>query len=110
MASGPGALGERDDGKAAQIPDRLWRWLDERAGLEPLRHLMVKKVVPRHRYSVFYYLGGMALFLFTVQLTTGLLLLLYYEPGTSTAYESVKRISAEIPFGWLIRSIHRWSA
>jgi len=89
---------------------RLWDWLDERAGLEPLRHLAEVKVVPRHRFSVFYYLGGMALFLFLVQLGTGLLLLLYYEPGTATAYESVKRISGEIPFGWLVRSIHRWSA
>jgi cytochrome b6 len=71
---------------------------------------MSEKVVPRHRYSLLYYLGGMALFLFAVQLGTGLLLLLYYEPGTATAYESVKRISGDIPFGWLIRSIHRWSA
>ena len=90
--------------------DRAWAWLDERVGLEPLRHLMAEKAVPRHRYSLFYYLGGMALFLFVIQLGTGLLLLLYYEPGVSTAYESVKRISGEIPFGWLIRSIHRWSA
>jgi cytochrome b6 len=52
----------------------------------------------------------MALFLFAIQLGTGLLLLLYYEPGVSTAHESVKRISGEIPFGWLVRSIHRWSA
>ena len=52
----------------------------------------------------------MALFLFLIQLGTGLLLLLYYEPGSATAYESVKRISGEIPFGWLVRSIHRWSA
>lgn len=90
--------------------ERVWGWLDERAGSEALSHLLTAKVVPKHRYSVFYYLGGMALFLFVVQLGTGLLLLLYYEPGVSTAYESVKRISGEIPFGWLIRSIHRWSA
>ena len=89
---------------------RVPSWLDERAGSEALGHLLTAKVVPRHRYSVFYYLGGMALFLFMVQIGTGLLLLLYYEPGVSTAYESVKRISGEIPFGWLIRSIHRWSA
>jgi cytochrome b6 len=88
----------------------LGTWLDERAGLEALRHLAEVKVVPRHRWSVFYYLGGMALFLLLVQVATGLLLLLYYEPGTATAYESVKRISGEIPFGWLVRSIHRWSA
>ena len=90
--------------------DRVWRWLDDRAGLSVLHQLAAQKVVPRHRHSVFYYLGGMALFLFIIQLATGLLLLLYYEPGVSTAYESVKRISGEIPFGWLIRSIHRWSA
>ena len=90
--------------------DRVWRWLDDRAGLGPVRHLMAEKTVPRHRFSVFYYLGGMALFLFAIQLGTGLLLLLYYEPGVSTAYESVKRISGDIPFGWLIRSLHRWSA
>jgi cytochrome b6 len=90
--------------------ERVWTWLDERADAEALRHLLSAKVVPKHRYSVFYYLGGMALFLLAVQLGTGLLLLLYYEPGVSTAYESVKRISGEIPFGWLVRSIHRWSA
>ena len=89
---------------------RALEWLDQRAGLAWIRHLAEVKVVPRHRWSIFYYLGGMALFLFLVQLGTGLLLLLYYEPGTSTAYESVKRISGEIPFGWLVRSIHRWSA
>ena len=85
-------------------------WLEERVGFEAASHLLEAKVVPRHRYSVLYYLGGMALFLFAIQLGTGLLLLLYYEPGTATAYESVRRISGEIPFGWLMRSIHRWSA
>jgi cytochrome b6 len=85
-------------------------WLDKRLDLEAASHLLEAKVVPVHRYSVFYYLGGMALFLFAIQIGTGLLLLLYYEPGVSTAHESVKRISGEIPFGWLIRSIHRWSA
>lgn len=89
---------------------RVAGWIDARTGLSGSRHLLDAKVVPRHRYSVFYYLGGMALFLFVVQVVTGLLLLLYYEPGTATAYESVKRISGEIPFGWLVRSIHRWSA
>lgn len=90
--------------------EKIGGWLNERAGSEAVSHLLSAKVVPKHRYSILYYLGGMALFLLVVQLGTGLLLLLYYEPGVSTAYESVKRISGEIPFGWLIRSLHRWSA
>lgn len=96
--------------RATTRAEALSAWLEERAGSSELRHLMEAKVVPRHRFSVFYYLGGMALFLFAIQLGTGLLLLLYYEPGVSTAYESVKRIAGDIPFGWLIRSLHRWSA
>ncbi len=88
----------------------LSSWAEERLGVSALRGFIAHKTVPRHRYSIFYYLGGMALFLIIVQVVTGLLLLLYYQPSTSTAYESVHAISAQVPFGWLVRSIHRWSA
>jgi cytochrome b6 len=85
-------------------------WIEERTDLVALRGLLAHKTVPRHRYSIFYYFGGMALFLIMVQVVTGLLLLLYYEPSPTTAYESVHAISGQVPFGWLVRSIHRWSA
>ena len=52
----------------------------------------------------------MTLFLFTVQVVTGILLLLYYRPSAEEAYESVQFLMAEVQFGWLIRSIHAWSA
>jgi cytochrome b6 len=81
-----------------------------RLGLDGLEHLAEEKQVPIHRYAIFYYLGGMALFLFLVQVATGILLLLYYRPSSSEAFESVQYIMAEVPFGWLIRSIHSWGA
>jgi len=71
---------------------------------------MSHKVVPLHSHSVFYYFGGITLFLFIVQVTTGILLLMYYRPGSETAYESVRFIISEVRFGWLIRSLHSWSA
>jgi cytochrome b6 len=85
-------------------------WLRERLGWESLAHAAAKKEVPVHRWTAFYYLGGMALFLFLVQVATGILLLLYYRPSASEAFESVQYIMAEVPFGWLIRSIHSWGA
>ncbi|MGH9365822.1 MAG: cytochrome b, partial [Thermoanaerobaculia bacterium] len=85
-------------------------WLGDRIGWEDLAHLAAKKEVPVHRYTIFYYLGGMALFLFSVQVATGILLVLYYRPSASEAFESVQYIMAEVPFGWLIRSIHSWGA
>jgi quinol-cytochrome oxidoreductase complex cytochrome b subunit len=89
---------------------KLWTWLDERIGLAELEKLAKKKQVPVHRYGVWYYLGGMTLFLFVVQVISGILLLFYYRPSAEEAYESVQFLMAEVEFGWLIRSIHAWSA
>ena len=88
----------------------LWAWLDTRIGLEELAKLAKKKEVPVHRHSLWYYLGGMTLFLFAVQVTTGILLLLYYRPSAEEAFESVQFLMTEVQFGWLVRSIHAWAA
>jgi len=85
-------------------------WLDERIGLHGLVDFMEHKKVPQHRYSHWYFFGGMTLFLFGVQVVTGILLLLYYRPSPNEAYESVEYIMTQVRFGWLIRSIHSWSA
>ncbi len=88
-----------------------WReWLDVRLGLEPLRRLAEHKEVPAHRHTFWYYWGGMTLFLFGVQVATGILLLLYYRASADEAYESVRFLMTQVSFGWLIRSIHSWSA
>ena len=88
----------------------VWVWLDDRLGLAAVKAMAKKKDVPVHRHTIWYYLGGMTLFLFIVQLGTGALLLFYYRPSAGEAYESVQFIMAEVQFGWLIRSIHAWSA
>ena len=85
-------------------------WLRDRIGLEPLEHLVEKKTVPLHRHTFWYYWGGMTLFLFGVQVATGILLLLYYRPSADEAYESVHFLMTQVSFGWLIRSVHSWSA
>jgi len=86
------------------------QWLEERIGMSAVTKLAQKKVVPVHRHSIWYYFGGMTLFLFMVQVGTGILLLLYYRPSAETAFESVQFIVSEVKFGWLIRSVHSWSA
>jgi cytochrome b6 len=89
---------------------RMWVWLDERVGLEDLARLARHKRIPVHRHTVWYYFGGMTLFLFAVQVVTGILLLLYYRPSAEEAFESVQFLMTEVEFGWLVRSIHAWSA
>jgi cytochrome b6 len=90
--------------------EALRLWLDDRLGTAALAKLARKKEVPVHRHSVWYYFGGMTLFLFVVQVVTGILLLLYYRPSAENAFESVQFIMTEVQFGWLVRSVHSWSA
>jgi len=88
----------------------LLEWVDERIDLSDVRHFIAEKGVPVHAQKIWYYLGGTTLFLFGVQIFTGILLLLYYRPSSSEAYESVQFIVTRVPFGWLIRNMHSWSA
>lgn len=90
--------------------ERLASWLESRAPLSGVVEFLRHKEVPWHKGTFFYLFGGVALLLFCVQVMTGILLMFYYVPAPEGAYESVLLISAKVPFGWLIRSIHSWSA
>ncbi len=92
------------------IGEKLWKALDERYQLAPLVDFATHKEVPQHRHSWAYYFGGLTLFFFGVQIATGILLLLYYRPTSEAAFESVQFVVTRVPFGWLVRSIHSWSA
>ncbi|HSJ16008.1 MAG TPA: cytochrome bc complex cytochrome b subunit [Longimicrobiales bacterium] len=89
---------------------RIADWLEARTGYRAMLPLAQKKQVPIHRHTSWYYLGGMILFLFLLQVATGVLLLFYYRPSAEGAYESVKFLMAEVEFGWLMRSVHAWGA
>ena len=89
---------------------RLRDWFFERLPLRPIAVFLASKQVPRHRHTFWYYFGGMTLFFFLIQIVTGILLALYYQPAPEHAYESVRMIVNETPHGWLVRSMHAWSA
>lgn len=92
------------DGKAA-------RAYDERFDLTgQLRNALLQKPVPLHARRYYYCFGGIAFFLFIIQIVTGAILTIYYVPSTEKAYASVYYISHYVNYGWLIRSVHYWSA
>jgi cytochrome b6 len=94
----------------ANLSERVQSWVRLRLNLVPVMEFAAKKKVPEWRGSFWYYFGGVSLFLFLVQVATGILLLMYYQPGEKTAYESVRFIVVKVKFGWLVRSIHSWAA
>jgi len=90
--------------------DAITRFLDERLDIRPLIEFAGEKEVPRHRFEGAYFFGGLTLFFFLIQVASGVLLLLYYRPTAEAAFESVQFIVTRVPFGWLVRSVHSWSA
>ncbi|HUW81286.1 MAG TPA: cytochrome b N-terminal domain-containing protein [Phycisphaerae bacterium] len=71
---------------------------------------LTNEPVPHHLKRWWFCLGGTPAYLLLIQITTGILLTFYYQPSTEQAYESVGRITYQVPFGWFVRSIHKWSA
>jgi quinol-cytochrome oxidoreductase complex cytochrome b subunit len=57
-----------------------------------------------------YCLGGLTLAAFLVQIATGVFLALYYVPSVDHAWDSIRHIENGVPFGFVIRNVHRWSA
>jgi quinol-cytochrome oxidoreductase complex cytochrome b subunit len=74
-------------------------------------HIQSVRVHP-HTLRPFYTWGlGMITFAFFVILClTGILLMVYYKPSLSLAYDSVKDIHYVVPTGRFIRNLHRWAA
>jgi quinol-cytochrome oxidoreductase complex cytochrome b subunit len=54
--------------------------------------------------------GGLAVFLTLIVGFTGILVTFYYLPTPDQAAKSVQELTFLVPFGWLIRNLHYWSA
>jgi quinol-cytochrome oxidoreductase complex cytochrome b subunit len=89
----------------------LLNWVRERFPLH-LAQLqeMTNEPVPNHLKRWWFCLGGTPAYLFVVQIFTGILLAIYYQPSPATAYDSVKFITDEVSYGWYFRSLHKWAA
>lgn len=94
---------------------KVWRgrvasWWEERLGWSLLVNFLRHKNVPQTKHTIWLYTGSLILLFFSLQVVTGIILALYYKPTIAEANESVRRIMTEVPLGWVIRSIHFWSA
>jgi len=88
----------------------LRAWVEERLGLRAVTAFLAKKEVPVHKHTFLYYTGSSILLCLGIQVVTGVLLAFYYQPTLAEAHASVVRIMTEMPLGWLVRSVHSWSA
>src|ERR1039457_4057668 len=85
---------------------RIYKWVDVRIGAgEVVEKELTGYLLPRN-INVWYSMGSVLLFIFTLQVVSGILLLVYYVPDADKAFKSVSYIMNNVPYGWLIRMCH----
>jgi len=89
--------------------DKIYDWIDERIDLKTLQaKLLNEPMAGGSRYA--YAFGSCLLFIFIMQVVTGILLMFYYAPTADHAWESTKYIMEEVEYGWFILSFHLWGS
>lgn len=71
--------------------------------------VVINRVYPED-FNPLYYTGGLSNLFLTVLILSGIFLLFYYIPSFNEAYTSVEFVTAQVPYGQIIRGIHRYSS
>jgi quinol-cytochrome oxidoreductase complex cytochrome b subunit len=80
-------------------------------GYNALLHLHPRTVSrEKLRFTSTFCMGGLTFLMFLVLTVTGVLLMFFYVPETGHAYRDMKDLTYVVPFGSLMRNLHRWSA
>ena len=85
---------------------KLMSWIDARLPVSDfLRNHLSKYYAPKN-FNFFYFFGSLALFVFILQIVTGIFLTINYKPDAANAFASVEYIMRDVEWGWLIRYMH----
>jgi ubiquinol-cytochrome c reductase cytochrome b subunit len=88
---------------------KLYDWLDERTGVKQLTSEALDEPI-RGGSRWAYVFGSVLLFLFAIQVVTGIFLSMYYVPSADHAHASVSYIQKALPGGALLRGLHHYAA
>lgn len=88
----------------------LFKWFSERFPInEFIRQHLTQYYLPRN-LNFWYFFGFLGLFIFFLQVLTGIWLAMFYTPTPEAAFNSVEILMREIPYGWLLRYLHSTGA
>lgn len=88
----------------------LMKWINERYPWTPFFKKHLSEYHAPKNFNFWYYFGSFSLFVFLMQIVTGIWLTMEYVPTAEGAFASVQHIMREVRFGWLIRYWHTTGA
>jgi ubiquinol-cytochrome c reductase cytochrome b subunit len=100
------ASGARPGGGFAS---RVLTWFDERTGIRQLAAQALQERIPGGARAAYVFGSGL-LFIFLLQVITGISLALYYTPTAETAHTSVAYITKQVAGGAFLRSLHSYGS
>jgi ubiquinol-cytochrome c reductase cytochrome b subunit len=81
------------------------RWMDSR--LPIIRFVADFMAFPNPRnLGYLWTFGGILAFCLLVQIFTGVILAMHYEPSTMLAFDSIEKLMRDVNYGWLMRYTH----
>ena len=85
---------------------RVAGWFDARLGLS---HEFLRPA-PQYAINPFYWLGALAVVAFVIQAVSGMLMMLYYVPDPTSAYQSTQFIFHSVSYGGFLETVHLYTA
>ncbi|PPR30659.1 MAG: cytochrome b [Alphaproteobacteria bacterium MarineAlpha9_Bin2] len=89
-----------------EIGSRLIDWIDYRLPIfSSIKHSLVDYPTPRN-LNYWWNFGSLAGFFLVLQIITGVVLAMHYNPSAEGAFASIEHIMRNVNYGWLIRYAH----
>ena len=81
------------------------KWMDQRLPIIRMGADFMTFPSPRN-LNYWYTFGGILALCLVVQILSGVILAMHYVADVDKAFASVQRIRRDVPFGWLLQSMH----
>ena len=88
------------------MKNKFLAWIDERLPVSNFVKNHLSQYYAPKNFNFFYYFGALAIFIFILQIVTGIFLTINYKPDAASAFASVEFIMRDVEWGWLIRYLH----
>ncbi len=82
------------------------RWLDSRLPVPRVMHDQFMVFPTPRNLNYWWTFGGILTFMLAVQIVTGIVLTMHYQPTADGAFDSIEKIMRDVNWGWLLRYAH----
>jgi ubiquinol-cytochrome c reductase cytochrome b subunit len=89
-----------------QPKSALGRWFEARLPVMGLLKTQALDFPTPRNLNYWWTFGGILTLMLSVQIVTGIVLVMHYTPHTSMAFDSVEHIMRDVNYGWLLRYLH----